>query len=43
MNLKPRFLLLTAILFIVSAIPVWFAVRMLAEGITEQWAVLYAE
>ena len=43
MNLKPRFLLLTAILFVVSAIPVWFAVRMLAEGITEQWAVLYAE
>ena len=43
MNLKPRFLLLTAVLFVISAIPVWFAVRMLAEGITEQWAVLYAE
>lgn len=43
MNLKPRFLLLTILLFIVSAIPLWFAVRTLAEGIVEQWAVRYAE
>lgn len=43
MNLKPRFLLLTILLFIVSAIPAWFAVRTLAEGIVEQWAVRYAE
>ena len=43
MNLKPRFLLLTIILFVIAAIPAWFAVRMLAEGIVEQWAILYAE
>lgn len=43
MNLKPRFLLLTALLVITSAIAGWFASRQLAEGIVEQWAVLYAE
>ena len=43
MNLKPRFLLLTIMLFVIAAIPAWFTVRMLAEGIVEQWAVLYAE
>ena len=43
MNLKPRFLVLTILLFVVAAIPVWFAVRTLAEGIVEQWAVRYAE
>ena len=43
MNLKPRFLLLTILLFVVSAVPAWFAVRTLAEGIVEQWAVRYAE
>lgn len=43
MNLKPRFLLLTILLFLVTAIPLWFAVRTLAESIVEQWAVRYAE
>ena len=43
MNLKPRFLLLTVLLFVVTAIPLWFAVRTLAESIVEQWAVRYAE
>lgn len=43
MNLKPRFLLLTILFFLISAIPSWFAVRALVEGVTEQWAVRYAE
>lgn len=43
MNLKPRFLFLTILLFIASALPAWLAVRTLAEGIVEQWAVRYAE
>ncbi len=38
MNLKPRFVVLTALLFIVSAIAVSWSVRTLAEGIIEQWA-----
>ena len=43
MNLRPRFLLLTLILFVVSAVPLWFAVRATAEGIFEQWAQRYTE
>lgn len=43
MNLKPRFLLLTALLFVGSAIAAWWSVRTLAEVIVEQWAVRYAE
>ena len=43
MNLQPRFLLLTSVFFVVFAIPSWMAVRALAEGIMEQWAVRYAE
>ena len=43
MNLRPRFLLLTLVLFVVSAIPLWFAVRATAEGIFEQWAQRYTE
>lgn len=43
MNLQPRFLLLTAMLFFTAAIPGWFAVRALAEGIVGQWAQRYAE
>lgn len=43
MNLKPRFLILTILLFVVSAIPTWLAVRTMAEGIFEQWAQRYAE
>ena len=43
MNLKPRFLLLTILLFIVSAIPTWLAARAMVEGVFEQWAQRYAE
>ncbi len=43
MNLKPRFLLLTLVLALISSVGVWWSVRMLAEGIVEQWAVRYAE
>lgn len=43
MNLKPRFLLLTALLVLVSAVAAWFASRQVAEAIVEQWAVRYAE
>lgn len=43
MNLKPRFLLLTALLFVLAAAAAWLAARELAEGIVEQWAVRYAE
>ncbi len=43
MNLKPRFLLLTALLVVVSATAAWYASRQLAEGIVAQWAVRYAE
>ena len=39
MNLQPRFHLLTIVFFVVFAIPSWMAVRALAEGIMEQWAV----
>ena len=43
MNLQPRFHILTIVFFVVFAIPSWMAVRALAEGIMEQWAVRYAE
>ncbi len=43
MNLRPRFLLLTAVFFLVVAVPSWFAVRSIAEGIVAQWAMRYAE
>lgn len=43
MNLKPRFLLLTALLVVASATAAWYASRELAENIIEQWAVRYAE
>lgn len=43
MNLRPRFLLLTLLFFVAVAVPSWWGVRMLAEGIVEQWAVRYAE
>ncbi len=43
MNLKPRFLLLTTIVILVSGIAVWSSVRQLAEEIIDQWAVRYAE
>lgn len=43
MNLRPRFLLLTLLLFLVTAIPLWLAVRAMAEGIVERWAQRYTE
>ena len=43
MNLKSRILILTTVLFLVSAVAVWFSVRTMAEMIVEQWAVRYAE
>lgn len=43
MNLRPRILLLTALLLVASAIAAWWASRELAEQIIEQWAVRYAE
>lgn len=43
MNLRPRFLLLTALVFVVFAVSSWAVVRTLAENIVEQWAVRYAE
>lgn len=43
MRLRPQFHLLTILFFILSAVPVWLAVRALAENILEQWAERYAE
>ena len=43
MNLKPRFLLLTLVVALVSSMAVWWSVRALAEGIVAQWVVRYAE
>ncbi|MEY4757261.1 MAG: hypothetical protein RJA34_2159 [Pseudomonadota bacterium] len=43
MNLRPRFILFTAMLFLVFAVPTWLAVRSLADGIVQQWALRYAE
>jgi diguanylate cyclase (GGDEF)-like protein len=43
MNLRPRFLLLTGLLMVVSAVAAWYASRLLAENIVGQWAVRYAE
>ncbi|UTW13224.1 diguanylate cyclase domain-containing protein [Marinobacterium rhizophilum] len=43
MNLKPRFLLFSATLIIISGIAVWYSARQQAEEIIDQWAVRYAE
>ena len=43
MNLRPRFLLITALLVIASAAAAWYASWQLAENIVAQWAVRYAE
>ena len=43
MNLRPRFHLLTILLFVAAAIPGWLAVQALVDEIVEQWAVRYAE
>lgn len=43
MNLRPRLILLTLLLFAISAPLVWLTVRSVAEDIVEQWAVRYAE
>jgi len=42
-NLRPRFLLLSLLFFLVVAIPSWWALRTLADSITAQWAVRFAE
>lgn len=41
MKLKPQFMLVTALVFIVTAGAVSWSVRTLAEGIIEQWAPRY--
>lgn len=43
MNLKPRFLILTAALIVVASSASWFAFQRIAEGIVEQWGVRLAE
>ncbi|MCP5240818.1 MAG: diguanylate cyclase [Zoogloeaceae bacterium] len=43
MNLKPRILILTASLVLVSAIGGWGMVRELGERIIEEWALRHAE
>ncbi len=43
MNLRPRFLLLTAVFLLVVALPSWWVVRSLVDDIIETWAVRYAE
>lgn len=43
MRLRLRFQLLAVVLFLVTAVPVWFAVRSMAETIVTQWAIRYAE
>ena len=42
-NLRPRFLLLALLFFVIVAAPSWWAVRTLVDGIMSQWAVRYAE
>jgi diguanylate cyclase (GGDEF)-like protein len=43
MNLRPRFLLLTGLFFLLVAVPSWLVVRGMAERIVEQWAEHVAE
>ncbi|PKO49961.1 MAG: GGDEF domain-containing protein, partial [Betaproteobacteria bacterium HGW-Betaproteobacteria-21] len=43
MNLKPRFLILTAALIVLASTAAWFAFERIAEGIIEQWGVRLAE
>jgi diguanylate cyclase (GGDEF)-like protein len=43
MNLRPRFLLLTGLFFLLVAVPSWLVVRGMAERIVERWAVHVAE
>jgi diguanylate cyclase (GGDEF)-like protein len=43
MNLKPRFLLFSAALIIISGVAAWYLARQQAEEIIDQWAVRYAE
>lgn len=43
MNLKPRFLLFSASLIIISCVAIWYSARQQAEEIIDQWAVRYAE
>lgn len=43
MSLRSRFLLLTALFFMVFGVPSWIMLRTLTEGIVQQWALRYAE
>ncbi|MBR0567194.1 diguanylate cyclase [Azoarcus sp. L1K30] len=43
MNLKPRFLILTAALILLASTATWFAFQRITEGIVEQWGVRLAE
>nr|WP_067295016.1 diguanylate cyclase [Marinobacterium profundum] len=43
MNLKPRFLLFSATLIVISSVAIWYSARQQAEEIIDQWAVRYAE
>lgn len=43
MNLKPRFLLLTASLIVAASVAAWAAFQHLAEGIIAQWGTRLAE
>lgn len=43
LNLRVRFLLIAALLFLAFAAPAWLAVRSLVDEVTQQWTVRYAE
>ena len=43
LNLRVRFLLIAALLFVAFAAPAWLAVRSLVDEVTQQWTVRYAE
>jgi len=43
LNLRVRFLLIAALLFLAFAAPAWLAVRSLVDQVTRQWTVRYAE
>ena len=43
LNLRVRFFLIAALLFLVFAVPAWLAIRSLVDGVMEQWVVRYAE
>ena len=43
MNLRPRFLLITVLFFVVIAAPMWLALRFSSEQIVGKWALRFAE